>query len=293
MRTVIGIALFLAACAGTNSSSGALSANTATEAGPVQLVTWGSTDGVRRLAESQFKVDFFSLANHFQPQITKTFCGVASATIVLNSLRLRKAAKPLPLVALHLSEGEAASVAADRLAFHRYSQRNVFVEGTKTALEVMGKPTVVDGKETRQFGFQLQQLRDLLAAHGLKASAHVVAPDLPAAKIHEDLVRNLATKDDYVIVNYDRRALGQPGGGHISPLGAYHAPTDSFLILDTNPNKADWVWVTASDLIRAMRSFDTLKNRGYLLVADDLAVSPQGRGVGTNRGKWVLRALGQ
>jgi len=60
--------------------------------------------------------------------------------------------------------------------------------------------------------------------------------------------------------------MNQPGGGHISPLGAYHQPTDSVLIMDVTPNKADWVWVKLSKLIQAMATKDTIENRGYVLV---------------------------
>jgi hypothetical protein len=80
-------------------------------------------------------------------------------------------------------------------------------------------------------------------------------------------VTNLKTENDYVLVNYARKALGQVGAGHISPLGAYDAKSDSFLILDVNPYKAPWVWVKSKDLIAAMRTFDTVENRGYILVS--------------------------
>jgi len=40
---------------------------------------------------------------------------------------------------------------------------------------------------------------------------------------------------DLAIVNYKRSAIGQKGGGHISPLGAYDEISDSFLVLDVNP----------------------------------------------------------
>ena len=35
-----------------------------------------------------------------------------------------------------------------------------------------------------------------------------------------------------------------------------------------NPNRAGWVWVKSDDLIAAMRTFDTVENRGYLLVSE-------------------------
>ena len=35
-----------------------------------------------------------------------------------------------------------------------------------------------------------------------------------------------------MIVSYSRKALGQTGDGHYSPIGGYHAATDQVLILD-------------------------------------------------------------
>ena len=69
-------------------------------------------------------------------------------------------------------------------------------------------------------------------------------------------------------MNYYRPALGQDGGGHISPLGAYDEESDSFLILDVNPNGHSWVWAPAAALFQAMRTRDTVENRGYLLVRE-------------------------
>ena len=76
------------------------------------------------------------------------------------------------------------------------------------------------------------------------------------AAIRREIAANLASKDDFVLVNYARRALGQKGGGHISPLGAYDERSESFLIMDVNPNRAPWVWVRSDELIAAMRTFD-------------------------------------
>ena len=40
----------------------------------------------------------------------------------------------------------------------------------------------------------------------------------------------------------------------------------SFLVLDVNPAAAGWVWMPAATLIKGMRTFDTVENRGYVLV---------------------------
>ena len=71
-----------------------------------------------------------------------------------------------------------------------------------------------------------------------------------------------------MIVNYNRSALGQTGGGHISPLGAFDETSDSFLVMDVNPTNHPWVWVPASALFAAMATKDTAENRGYLLVSE-------------------------
>ena len=66
----------------------------------------------------------------------------------------------------------------------------------------------------------------------------------------------LGQEDHFVIVNYLRMAIGQERGGHISPLAAYDAETDRFLILDVARYKYPPVWVTASDLFDAMNTPD-------------------------------------
>jgi len=79
-------------------------------------------------------------------------------------------------------------------------------------------------------------------------------------------VENLKRTGDYVIVNYRRKDVSQQGGGHISPLGAYDTESDSVLVMDVNPASAGWVWMPIATLIKGMRTFDTVENRGYILV---------------------------
>jgi hypothetical protein len=67
--------------------------------------------------------------------------------------------------------------------------------------------------------------------------------------------------------------LGQKGGGHLSPLGAYDAASDSFLLLDVNPNGHSWIWLPASLLFTAMRTPDVHENRGYVLVREGAPAS--------------------
>jgi hypothetical protein len=38
--------------------------------------------------------------------------------------------------------------------------------------------------------------------------------------------------------------------------------------MDVTPYQHNWVWASAKDLYAAMNSFDTVENRGYLLIHD-------------------------
>jgi len=85
-------------------------------------------------------------------------------------------------------------------------------------------------------------------------------------EIRTDLVENPKRRGDYVGGNYWRQAVGQQGGGHISPLAAYDPESDSFLVLDVNPASAGWVWMPTTTLVKGMRTFNTVENRGYIHV---------------------------
>ena len=232
------------------------------------LVEWGSGESADRLSRSSHKTDFFPLSNHFVSQDNKIFCGPVSSAIVLNALRLGRK-EGLPRDDASIGEDERAWLPKGFDPFFgKYTPGNVLNERTKKRIEVLGKPIEIAGRLRPDFGLQLRQLARVLGAHGLDVTVRVVEPDADAAAIRREIARNLATRDDYVLVNYARKSLGQPGGGHISPLGAYDEASDSFLIMDVNPNRAPWVWVKSGDLIAAMRTFDTVENRGYLLISD-------------------------
>lgn len=105
----------------------------------------------------------------------------------------------------------------------------------------------------------------MLRANGLVTKRGIVDDNNPLEDVRSDLIENLRRPNDYVIVGYKRSAFGQPGGGHISPVGAYDEASDSFLVLDVNPANAGWVWIPPP-LWSGACAFDTVENRGYILV---------------------------
>jgi len=234
------------------------------------LVAFSDPASTTRLARSRHKVDFFQLANQFEGQTNKAFCGPTTATIVLNALRAGndRIEKPEDPSLLPPEVRSALPANVDPL-YHRYTQNDLFdakTDTVKTRSEILGRPHVPGAKPDP--GLQLRQLHELLLVKGLDSRLRVADANLSDDTIRNELKANLGAPDDYVIVNYSRSALGQEGGGHISPLGAYDEDSDSFLILDVNPNGHRWVWAPASALIRAMRTFDVVENRGYLLVRE-------------------------
>ncbi|MCD6034792.1 MAG: hypothetical protein K0R63_533 [Rickettsiales bacterium] len=231
-----------------------------------ELVKWESPEGIKRLERSEAKADFFVLANHFESQENKVYCGLASSAMVLNALKLgnTKISKPLDD---SLSKEERRYLPAGfNPIFERYTQENVLNSRTKSKMEILGKPVVINGKSVADFGLQLKQLATVLQSNDVDITARVANDAVPDETIRKELIANMQNPGDYVLVNYSRKALQQEGSGHISPLGAYDKKSDSFLILDVNPNAAGWVWVSAADLIASMRTFDTVENRGYVLV---------------------------
>jgi hypothetical protein len=238
------------------------------------LVPFSSAESMRRLDRSRHKVDFFRLANQFEGQENGGMCGPTSAVIVLNTLRVEAADQEKPAYSAGFPDRYAAVLT--RLPpgrspiFQRYSQRGFFadprVAAVKSEDRFYGAPGP-DGKPDP--GIQLRQLHDMLVALGLRSEIHVVADDTADDEVRAALVGNLARGDDYVIVNYHRQKLDQEGGGHMSPVAAYDEASDSFLVLDVNPNRGKaWAWVPARRLIGAMRTHDTIENRGYLLVSE-------------------------
>jgi hypothetical protein len=140
-----------------------------------------------------------------------------------------------------------------------FDQENLFNATTEAV-----KPRA----EILRGGMTLDELAGVLAAYDLAVTAeHAGDVDLDAFR--EAAVAALGDDERFVLVNYLRSAIGQEKGGHISPLAAYDAETDRFLVLDVSRYKYPPVWVDAAALYGAMNTPDADaggKSRGYLTV---------------------------
>lgn len=116
-------------------------------------------------------------------------------------------------------------------------------------------------------GMTLRQLGQLLRRHGAEVDV-VFAQDSNVAAFRAVARANLGRSGDHVLVNYQRGVLGQREGGHISPLAAYNAAADRFLVLDVASYRYPPVWVATVDLWNAMNTVDTAsgRTRGFVVV---------------------------
>lgn len=209
---------------------------------PDGLVDLRSERGEAMLEETRPLDAYLPISVAFETQRNQAFCGVASMVMVLNAI------------------GAPAPTSAEYQPFAFFTQENVLDGATEAIL-----PRAVLMRQ----GMTLDQLGQLLVLHPVSVEVRHAAPGgLDAFRAAASAA--LATKGRFVIVNYLRRAIGQERGGHISPLAAYDAKADRFLILDVARYKYPPVWVTASDLFDAMNTTDADngdRTRGYVLVS--------------------------
>jgi hypothetical protein len=130
--------------------------------------------------------------------------------------------------------------------------------------------SVISESSVNKNGMTLDNVYDLLVAHGCKSVRRVRASDVDPDQFRKDCIEALSHSDSScgIVVNYHMLTLGQEGDfGHHSPLAAYHPMTDRLLILDTWPSTKQ-CWPTVNSLHVAMNTIDsdTGRTRGYCVV---------------------------
>jgi hypothetical protein len=231
--TIACAALFLGLCTA--------SAHADTLPLPDNLTGFSTHDGEAYFGESDAHEAYFPLASNFLTQKTQAYCGVASMVMVLNAL------------------GVPAPAVPEYEPYRTFTQDNVLSERTDAVLP----------RETLAHqGMTLDQLGGILATQPVKAEVHH-ASDSSVEDFRKLASAYLGQPGHFVIVNYLRKTIGEQTGGHISPLAAYDAKADRFLILDVARYKYPPVWVKTTDMFAAMNTPDAVndnKSRGFVLV---------------------------
>ncbi|KAJ9518422.1 hypothetical protein QJQ45_018444, partial [Haematococcus lacustris] len=183
-----------------------------------------------------------------------------SASMVLNALT--GIPRPLQPNASHLNS----------VSYAYFTQDNVFTPQTEAVVPLsvvqqqvhtatLGAMTRCSAHATAQgevneqtsVGLSLDELAAFLAAHpGVGSAAlHSNSSSVPLATFRATVLSALSRKDVFAIVNFDRAVLKEAGGGHHSPLGAYHEASDSVLVMDVSRYKYSSWWVPVAQLYAA------------------------------------------
>lgn len=259
-----------------------------------ELLPFASEEGVARLQRSEHKAGAFKLMNNYRTQIDKVSCGLVTSAIVLNALRNGTETAPFaPMKEQFIAGFPSKDVRKPELGPMEGRLRVYTPENFMNDAAVAIKPLEVIYYQTGvNPGLTLTEMSRILEqAHNVNVEkigigtqqTAVIPPNsrgippregtLPAEIANQALAKiqkAVQTPGVYVIANYDRPALGQKGGGHISPIAAYDQQSDSYLILDVNPQAAQWIWASSEDLINGMNTYDSdaQANRGLLIVSE-------------------------
>lgn len=202
---------------------------------PSDLIDFNSPNGYVMFHRSTDR-NALKLLSQFTTQKTNSFCGVASAVMILNAVP-----KPSPLDQQHSP-------------YHYFNQDNFFSDQVTR---------IKSPEEVQKYGLSLPELAKIIQCHGLKTTVHY-ASDLNLT-LFRALLRKTIINQHFIIVNYFRTELGQKGGGHYSPIAAYDARTDRFLILDVARYKYPAFWVKTQTLWHAVNTVDASDSRGVIV----------------------------
>jgi hypothetical protein len=242
MKLIYTILLGLAVHANPLSSATAGTASTAATASEpaLPLLYLSQQEGIR-LLQQNLTPNATRLLSHYVTQQTPSLCGAASAVMILNS----------------------SSVAAphDPWRYHYFTQDNFFSDEVES---------VVRRYQVDRRGMLLQELGLAIASWGLPTRVVPACElTLPAFRT---LLRDALEGSLFVIADFSRETLAQLGGGHHSPVAAYDAETDQFLILDVARYKHIPFWVKTTRLWDAINTTDDEGHcRGVALICPPVA----------------------
>jgi glutathione gamma-glutamylcysteinyltransferase len=123
--------------------------------------------------------------------------------------------------------------------------------------------------EVRRSGITLEDAACLARCSGAVVTVQRPGQANAVSRFREHLAEASTASDGPVlIVNYSRRAVGQSGTGHFSPVAGFDVASDQALVLDTARFKYPPHWMPVELLFAAMQEqdADTGEARGWLML---------------------------
>lgn len=236
------------------------------------LVPWGSAEGQERLARAGYTVDFFQLAERFQPQINPLYCEIATTTIILNAFRATRGAVPSQK---ELEIEKPVVLGGGVIPYLSYSQWTLLNEDTdkvkpKDVIDLRVKTEQrSSGNSIFSPGLTLAELKNIQEMYGLNVVLQYADQNqkFGTEAFREQVKAVLKEREKSIVVKFVGSSVGTATGCHISPVGAYDEASDSVLVLDVVGHKNPWYWVSLSGLYEAMHTKDGDRFRGWLVIS--------------------------
>lgn len=208
---------------------------------PSNLTALSSLEGRKMLMEcvgAGTAESYWAISEHFQNQSEPAYCGVTVLVVVLNSMGVD------PQVRW-------------RGGWRYYGTEDVLLDRC-----------CWDKRVIERIGISMEGFAKLGACQGLE-SVRTKRPDAHSVDDFRRDVKDVVVQSGRaVVVSFSRAALGQTGGGHYSPIAAYHEESDKVLVMDVARFKYPPYWVALEELYEATVPVDSEsgKSRGWILM---------------------------
>lgn len=203
---------------------------------PPNLTDFSSNEGIK-LLENNITPNTLKLLLHFTTQKNLTYCGIASAVMILNASSIEP-----------INDNQHPS-------YKYYNQDNFFTAKVKA----ITTPEIVNKR-----GITMGELSKALEAHGLVAVPYY--SNLITIDDFRTIIKSAIKSNDFIIVNFLRSKINQNGGLHHSPIAAYDANTDQVLILDVSRYKYTSYWVKITELWNSVNVFVNNNWHGMIVI---------------------------
>jgi hypothetical protein len=220
---------------------------------------WNSANGIKKFETSQYKNDFYQLANFYQSQNNPIYCAIAVATTLLNVFNYSH----IPSQINH----QTVKPNGDIIYFPLFSQDNFLNDETNK----IKHQDIIEFKKKAQNneydpGISLGDFATILT-NVYSLQTKVYYQNNSDNNQFRELVKNITNdQHSFLIVNFDGLVLENKTRGHMSLIAAYQQDSDEVLILDVALHKNQWQWVALKDMVSAMNTKDGKLYRGYMTV---------------------------
>lgn len=210
---------------------------------PASLIALDSKLGRQHLLESlssSSAESYWALSQHFTNQSDPAYCGITSLMTVLNSMGVD------PQVRW-------------RGGWRFYGNEDTLLDRC-----------CISKERVQRIGIDMEDFSRLATCQGLRVSLNRASPNRDGpADFRNSVQAATSSPTSILVVSFGRSHLGQTGDGHFSPIAAYHAGSDSILVMDVARFKYPCYWVSVADMYEAMRPVDITTNqpRGWFVLS--------------------------